>query len=137
MENPSTASAEDNYRFSLPQGWTFDNDAPVPTMTCSEGDLHISFVELETAGTVQETALGAWRKLDPTFDTFVLQEYPAASTEAWDKTYQVVFATPASESRFQLAIIRTLGTRAYVNLVRGANAAASRRGAQMAEAIGS
>jgi CubicO group peptidase (beta-lactamase class C family) len=138
MEKSSTASPEtENFRFSLPPGWTFDNDAPVPTMACPEGDLHVSFVELEAAGTVQATALAAWRKLDPAFDAFVLQEYPAASTEAWDKTYQVLFATPASESRFQVAIIRTLGSRAYVNLIRGTNAAASRRNAQMAEAIAS
>jgi len=138
MANPSTASAENkNYRFSLPQGWTFDNDAPVPTMACPEGDLHVSFVELESAGTVQATALAAWRKLDPAFDALVLQEYPAASTQGWDKTYQVLFATPANESRLQVAIIRTLGSRAYVNLIRGTNAAASRRSAQMAEAIGS
>jgi CubicO group peptidase (beta-lactamase class C family) len=136
MENPPTASAEtEDYRFSLPQGWTFDNDAPVPTMACPEADLHVSFVELESAGTVQVTALAAWRTLDPAFDASVLQEYPAAATEAWDNTYQVLFATPANESRFQVAIIRTLGSRAYVNLVRGTNAAASRRNAQMAEAI--
>ena len=136
MENPSTASGEtENYRFSLPQGWIFDNDAPVPTMACPEGDLHVSFVELESAGTVQATAVAAWRRLDPAFDTFVLQEYPAASTQAWDHTYQVLFATPASESRLQVAIIRTLGSRAYVNLIRGTNAAVSRRTAQMAEAI--
>jgi CubicO group peptidase (beta-lactamase class C family) len=138
MENPSTGSAEaENYRFSLPQGWTFDNDAPVPTMACPEGDLHVSFVELEAAGPVQETALAAWRKLDPTFAANVLQEYPAASTRGWDKVWQVAFATPASESRFQVAIIRTLGSRAYVNLISGTNDAVSRRNAQMAEAIGS
>src|SRR4051794_35139130 len=108
MDNRSTASAETvNYRFSLPQGWRFKNDAPAPTMACPEGDLHVSFVEMETAGTVQATAISAWRKLDSTFDAPVLQEYPAASTESWDKTYQILFATPASESRFQLAIIRT------------------------------
>ena len=60
MDNRSTASAETkNQRFSLPQGWTFDNDAPVPIMTCPEGDLHVSFVELESAGTVQGTAEAA------------------------------------------------------------------------------
>jgi hypothetical protein len=74
MENPSTASGEtENFRFSLPPGWIFDNDAPVPTMACPEGDLHVSFVEMESAGTVQTTAVAAWRKLDPAFDTFVLQ----------------------------------------------------------------
>jgi len=138
MENPSTASPEtENYRFSPPQGWTFDNDAPVPTMAGPEGDLHVSFVELEAARTVQETALAAWRKLHPTFAANVLQEYPAASIEGWDKVWQVVFATPASESRFQVAIIRTLGSRAYVNLISGTNDAVSRRNAQLAEAIGS
>jgi CubicO group peptidase (beta-lactamase class C family) len=138
MKRPSTASPEtENYRFSLPQGWRFDNDAAAPTMTCPEGDLHISFVELESEGTVQATAVAAWRKLDPAFDGLVLQEYPAASIGGWDKTYQVVFATPANESRLLLAVMRTLGLRAYVNLVRGTNAAVSRRNAQVAEAIGS
>ncbi len=138
MENPSTASPKtENYRFSLPQGWTFDNDAPVPTMACLEGDLHVSFVELESEGTVQATALAAWRKLDPDFDARVLQEYPAAAAEGWETIYQVLFATPANESRLQLALIRTLGSRAYVNLIQGTNAAVSRRNAQMAEAIAS
>jgi CubicO group peptidase (beta-lactamase class C family) len=138
MEKPSTASAEtEKYRFSLPQGWIFDKDAPVPTMACPEGDLHVSFVELESAGTVQATAVAAWRKLDPAVDTVVLQEHPAVSTQGWDTTHQVLFATPASESRLQVAIIRTLGSRAYVNLIRGTNAAVNRRSAQMAEAIAS
>jgi CubicO group peptidase (beta-lactamase class C family) len=108
-----------------------------PPWPAPKVNLHVSFVELESAGTVQETAHAAWRKLDPASAATVLQEYPAASTEGWDKVCQVVFATPASESRFQVAIIRTLGSRAYVNLIRGTNAAASRRSAQMAEAIGS
>jgi CubicO group peptidase (beta-lactamase class C family) len=138
MANPSTASTKSaGYRFSLPQGWTFDSTAPVPTMSCPEGDLHVSFVELDLAASVQETALAAWRKLDPAFDAKVLQEYPGAPDQGWDKMYQVLFATPASESRFQAAIVRTLGSRAYVNLVRGTNAAVSRRNAQMAEAVGS
>src|SRR5215472_15640817 len=138
MENRSTASNETaHHRFSLPQGWTFDHDALVPTMTCPEGDLHVSFVEVESETTMQATALAGWRKLDPGFDGVVLQEYPTASAGGWGKTCQIVFATPANESRLQLALIRTLGSRAYVNLIRGTNAAASRRGAQMAEAIGS
>ncbi|HEY3928733.1 MAG TPA: serine hydrolase domain-containing protein [Candidatus Koribacter sp.] len=138
MQNPPAASAETGHHpFSLPQGWTFDNDAPLPTMTCPEGDLHVSFVDLDSADTAQATALAAWRKFDPAFDAPVLHEYPAASTEGWDKTYQVLFSTPASESRLQVAIVRTLGSRAYVNLIHGTNAAASRRGAQMAEAVGS
>jgi CubicO group peptidase (beta-lactamase class C family) len=138
MESPPTTSAKTgHYAFSLPQGWTFDNNALAPTIVCPEGDLQVSFIELDLAATVQATALAAWRKLDPRFNGAVLQEYPAASTEGWDKTYQVLFATPANESRIQLTLIRTLGSRAYVNLIRGTNAAVSRRNAQMAEAIGS
>src|SRR6185312_14224647 len=135
MANSSTEAPQN--RFSVPQGWTFDNSSAVPTMTGPEGDLHVSFVEVEFAGTAQETAIAAWRKLDPAFDAKVLQEYPAADGQGWDKIYQVLFATPASESRMQIAFIRTLGSRAYVNLIRGTNAAVNRRGAQMEEAISS
>lgn len=129
MTNPSTGASTQTagYRFSLPQGWTFlTKDAPAPTMTCPEGDLHVSFVEMEAAGTAQETALSAWRKLDPAFDAKVLQEYPATPDRGWHKVHQALFATPASESRVQIAIIRTLGSRAYVNLIQGTNASAAR-----------
>ncbi|HEY2782353.1 MAG TPA: serine hydrolase domain-containing protein [Steroidobacteraceae bacterium] len=138
MTIDSSASSEpERRRFLLPQGWTFNDGAPVPTMACPEGDLQIAFVELESAATVQATAFAAWRKFDPAFDAPVLQEHPTPSSGGWDKTYQVVFSTPASESRLQMAFIRTLGSHAYVNLLWGTNAAASRRGAQLAEAIGS
>jgi len=137
MTNNSTGSTELNPRFSLPQGWTFDNGAPVPSMVGPEGDLRIAFVELALGPTMPATALEAWRKLDPAFDAPVLQERPAPSAGDWDKIHQVVFATPESESRLQLAFIRTLSSRAFVNLIWGTNAAASRRGAQMAEAVGS
>jgi hypothetical protein len=119
MENPAAASAESKaYRFSLPQGWTFSKNAAAPTMTCPEGDLHVSFVQVASEGAAREIALAAWRKLDPGFKGVILHEYPAASSGGWDKTYQVIFATPANESRVQLALIRTLGSRAYVNVIR-------------------
>lgn len=138
MENPSSTSAKtESYAFSAPQGWTFDINAPAPTIRCPEGDLHVSFIELDLQATAQATALAAWRTLDAGFEGAVLQESRAASTEGWDGTHQVLFATPANESRIQLALVRTLGSRAYVNLIRGTNAAVSRRNAQMAEAIGS
>ena len=98
MTNPSTGTPTETtgYRFSLPQGWTFQNkDAQAPTMACPEGDLHVSFVEVEAGGTMQETALAAWRKLDPAFAATALQEYPAAPEQGWDKVYQILFATPA------------------------------------------
>jgi CubicO group peptidase (beta-lactamase class C family) len=138
MTNHSTVWPEaKNAHFSVPQGWTLDQGAAVPSLAGPEGDIHVSFVELESADSAQATAIAAWRKLDPNFDAPVLQEVPAPSSEGWDKTYQVVFATPASESRLQLALVRTLGSRAFVNLVQGTNAGVSRRGAQMMEAVGS
>jgi hypothetical protein len=116
MADDPTASTELHSRFSLPQGWAFDNAAPLPSMAGPEGDLRIAFVELALGPTMPATALEAWHKLDPAFDAPVLQERPSPSAGYWDKIHQVVFATPESESRLQVAIIRTLGSRAYVNL---------------------
>lgn len=122
--------------FTVPQSWTRDTAAPVPSISSPEDDLHISFVVLEFARSAQETATAAWRILDPAFNGQILQEQEAPS-KGWDKTYQIIFATPASESRLSMALVRTLKTRAYVNLIRGTNAGVSRRGAQMMEAISS
>ncbi len=121
--------------FSVPPGWTLDRSANAPTLVAPEGDLWIAFVEAKPGASIQETALAAWRVIDPEFASKVRIEAAVPPQGAWDETHQVVYETPANEARIELALVRRLGAHTFVNLVRGSNAAVSRRGAQLMEAM--
>jgi len=86
---------------------------------------------------VQATALAAWRRIDPAFASRVAREAAVPTQGSWESSHQVLYETPAAESRVELAFLRYLTGRAYVCLVRGSLAAMSRRGAQLMEAAGS
>ncbi|HLK67748.1 MAG TPA: serine hydrolase domain-containing protein [Bryobacteraceae bacterium] len=118
--------------FTIPQGWTLEGTS---TLVGPEGDLRITFVELEPAATIVETALAGWRQIDPGFGSKVLREAALPPMDGWDELHQVLYEVPAKEARMELAIVRRLGSRAFVNLVRGSTAAISRRGAQLSEAF--
>jgi hypothetical protein len=111
--------------------------ARVPlTLVGPEGDLRIAFVEVEPGANVHETALAAWKKVGPTFESKVRREAAAPPQDGWDEVHQIVYEVPAKDSRVEVALGRKLGARA-VNLVRGTTAALIRRNAQLSEAIGS
>ncbi len=123
--------------FVTPSGWTLDRPAGVPVLTGPEGDLTMVFVDLPPEPDVQATALAAWRRIDPAFASRVAREAAIPVQGSWESSHQVLYETPAAESRIELAFVRHLGGRAYVCLVRGSLAAMSRRGAQLMEAAGS
>jgi CubicO group peptidase (beta-lactamase class C family) len=119
----------------LPNGWTLADGAGALTLVAPEGDLRVSFVAASKHGSPIEIAAGAWRLVDAGFDLPVFDQAEAAPGEGWDGTHQIVYSTPAAESRSALAIVRMLGERAYVNLLYGTKAGLSRRMAQIGEAI--
>jgi hypothetical protein len=59
--------------FSLPQGWVLERSGEISTITGPEGDVRITFVELEPQPSIQETALAAWKMLDPSFSSKVMR----------------------------------------------------------------
>ncbi|MGA7315001.1 MAG: hypothetical protein WBX22_13605 [Silvibacterium sp.] len=69
----------------------------------------------------------------PRFDAPVRQQAEMPSTDGWDNTLQIVYDTPANEDRLAVAIVRTFGECAYINLIGGTTAAFSRRLAQISE----
>lgn len=121
--------------FSVPQGWAVEHSAGATTLTGPEGDLRISFVELEPRGNAQETALAAWQTIESEFASKVRQAVALPPQTGWDEGHQIVYEAPAKDARMEIAFVRRLGGRAYVNLVRGTTAALSRRGAQLTEAV--
>ena len=119
----------------LPNGWTLADGAGALTLVAPEGDLSVSFVAAPKSGRPVEIAAGAWRLVDGGFDLPVFHEAEGAPGEGWDGTHQIVYSTPAAESRSALAIVRMLGERAYVNLLYGTKAGLSRRMAHIGEVI--
>ncbi len=123
--------------FQVPEGWTLDTAPAVRSLTGPEGDLRIDFLEIPATGSVAEIALSAWKTIAPLFDSKILREVSAPPPSGWDEMHQIVYEVPARESRLEMAVVRKLGGRAFVNLVRGSMAAVSRRGAQLNEVVGS
>ena len=121
--------------FQTPAGWALARDAGGATMTGPEGDIRVRFVEVAAGENPQASALAAWRESEPEFASTIAREVALPLMPGWDETHQIAYATPASESRVELAFVRRLGDRAFVNLVRGSMAAVGRRGAQLNEAI--
>jgi CubicO group peptidase (beta-lactamase class C family) len=121
--------------FSIPAGWVLDRSGNAPAMVGPEGDLTIWFVEREHSANVEEVARAAWKTVDPAFESKVLQQASMPADGNWEELYQIIYQVPAKESRIELAVVRKLGSRAFVNLVRGSTAAVSRRGAQLTEVI--
>jgi hypothetical protein len=134
---PSATDENEDHRFSAPKAWLLDRSGGALTLVAPEDDLRIAFVEMKTGGTIQETALAAWKTAEPAFDSRVMREVAVPPQGGWDEMHQIVYEVAAKESRIELAVVRKLGGRAFVNLVRGSTAAFSRRGAQLNEAIGS
>ncbi len=123
--------------FSVPPGWSVEDAEGSTTLVGPEGDLRITFVELAFGANIQETALAAWRIIDPAFDSQVAREVAVPPQGGWEEMHQIIYQVPAKDTRMEVAIVRKLASRAFVNLVRGTTAGISRRGAQFAEAVSS
>ena len=121
--------------FFVPTGWSVDPSSKAPTIVSPKGDLAISFVELAAGANVQETALSAWRVVDPKFASKPRGQFALPRRGTWDEMHQIVYDVPDQPSRLDIAIVRRLASRAYVNLVRGSETAINRRAAQLGEAI--
>lgn len=127
----------DRRNFSIPQGWTMSRTGAASVLTGPEGDVEIAFVELQPAANIQETALAAWRIIDPGFASKVIREAAVPPQGAWEEMCQLVYEVPPNLGRVEIAVLRKFHARAFVNLVRATTAGMGRRGAQLAEAMNS
>lgn len=125
---PDVASA-----ITLPHGWSVINAASALTLMGPERDLQIAFVTMADTSDKQAMVAAAWHLLDPSFDLPIAQQIEAPATRGWDSCTQILYRPPSAESCIALATIRTLGARAYVNLITGTLAGFTRREAQIEE----
>lgn len=120
---------------ALPTGWTIAQTADPLIVVGPESDLKLAFFVGPSDGSVEDQVRHAWREIDSSFDAPIRQQAEMPSTDGWDNMLQIAYDLPPSEGRLAMAIVRTLGKRAYINLLDGTLAAVSRRGAQLSEII--
>lgn len=125
---PDVASA-----ITLPRGWSVANAVSVLTLMGPERDLQMAFLAMAHTGDTQVIVTAAWHLLDPLFDLPIAQQIKTPATHGWDSCSQIVYRPPSAESRIAFAFVRTLGARAYVNLITGTLAGFTRREAQIEE----
>ncbi len=118
---------------ALPSGWTVLQEGDPLTVAGPELDLKVTFLGRPLADSIESLVRAAWREIEPSFDVPVRQQVEMPTPDGWDNTVQIVYNTPASEDRLAVALVRTLGNRAYINLIDGTKAAFSRRMAHIAE----
>ncbi len=118
---------------ALPSGWTVVRDGDPITVAGPEMDLKVTFLGRPLSDSMGDMVRAAWREIEPGFDVAVRQQVEMPTPDGWDNTVQIVYNTPANEDRLAVAVVRTLGNRAYISLIDGAKAAFSRRMAQVAE----
>jgi hypothetical protein len=104
---------------ALPKGWTVVREADPLRVTGPESDLNISFFSRTSTDQIEDLVRTAWQEIQPGFEVPVRQKVEMPTPNGWDKTVQIIYNTPESESRIVIAIIRTLGNRAYISLIDG------------------
>jgi CubicO group peptidase (beta-lactamase class C family) len=141
MEDPSPNEIRVNLPCAsgpvkLPGGWLLESEpGDLVTIIAPEGDLRVAFVIVPLEGPPEEMAQIAWRAFDTTFDFPVLQKIPMPGLGGWDAVFQIFYNVPEAQSRLAVAVLRTLGDKAYCALISGPKSAFSRRQAQVAEVV--
>ncbi|MBK7077056.1 MAG: beta-lactamase family protein [Myxococcales bacterium] len=122
--------------FEVAAGWSVAEAGGVVTLTEPEGELTMSYVEVEAAASRAAIA-AAWQRVRPGFALAEAEAEDAPARDGWDGATQIVYVTPAAEQRVVIAIAFGKGSTWRVWLLDGAQAALGRRGAQLGTAVGS
>lgn len=75
--------------------------------------------------------INAWENIQPNFNLLYSSQIAPPSKAPWDKTYQITFDVPTSESRIVMTLVRVYKEHAYLCLIDGKIAGFSRRAAEV------
>jgi CubicO group peptidase (beta-lactamase class C family) len=123
--------------FNAPATWQNEAYKNYIRLIGPENDLSIYFIELPILESLEKTAVAAWQQIQPNFDLKPSQEVFPPTNGKWEKVYDVLYETPASESRFIGALICSFNNVAYACLLDGTMAGVSRRGVEMMAMVAS
>jgi hypothetical protein len=117
--------------FQASKGWSMTTRGDVVVMGAPEHDLKITMLEV-TESDGDRAIAAAWKRVDVAGARAPKQRTTPPGRDGWDAITQIVYETPAAESRLLIALARKSGDRMHVAIFDGSNAAFDRRGAQLA-----
>jgi CubicO group peptidase (beta-lactamase class C family) len=122
----------------LPENWTKMVES-TPVVIAPEGDLKIYFYELELIKDFDfsQKSEELWEGIDPSFNYKEKRKVSPPSTDGWDKVTQIVYDTPAEDSKIILSLLREKEGRGYLNLIESSVATIEKRGAQLSTLVNS
>jgi CubicO group peptidase (beta-lactamase class C family) len=125
-------------KIELPDGWSRSTD-DIPVVIAPEGDLKMYFfkVKLEHHFDFSQKSLELWKSIDPSFSYKEQRKASPPSTEGWDKITQIVYDTPAEDSKIVLSVLREKDGELFLNLITSSMATIGKRGPQMSTILDS
>lgn len=122
-------------KLELPEGWTKN----ATNVVAPEGDLKIYFKKqkMDASFDFSKKSESLWKAINPNFAYKEKRKASPPSTEGWDKITQIVYDTPAEESKIIISLLREKDGEAYLNLIESSIATIGKRGPQMSTLIDS
>jgi CubicO group peptidase (beta-lactamase class C family) len=136
LARDETLTSKSGATLDVVAGWSLGEGAGVVTLTGPEGDLTMTYLEVD-ADSGQHAIDAAWQQVQPGFALAVAKATDLPARDGWDGMSQDVYVTPAATQRVVIAAALGKGRTWRVFLVDGKQAALSRRGAQLGTIIGS
>lgn len=132
----TTVKTPSGAHFVVPAGWTTVSSGNVQGLVGPEGEVHLWLAEVDVDAPLAAIQ-AAWKIAAPdmTFEVDRVQSVPLE--KGWDEVVVVQYKVPAAQSRVVQAVAQRKGDVVYVTLVDTPIAAAQRRGAHIAQILGS
>lgn len=102
-----------------------------PTVRGPEGDIEVGFVMLPAEASDADTVAAAWRRLALPLELESQHEQAVPATEGWERAHQFIYRVRGRDDDIAVALLRTAGHSAFVNLIVASRAGLDRRMAQL------
>jgi CubicO group peptidase (beta-lactamase class C family) len=134
LDKDETIKTPAGSTFTASSGWHLEERPEWISLTTPERDLTMWLLERADA-TFGEAIAKGWEIVKPGFALKPAQTEEPPAREGWDQIAQIVYVTPAAESRLVVALALKKGATWYLALIDGKMAAFERRGAQLGTAL--
>ncbi|HOX47258.1 MAG TPA: serine hydrolase domain-containing protein [Myxococcota bacterium] len=115
--------------FLASRGWRAGLEPDAAVLRDPEGELQVAVVEVQ-GGDADDALERAWARVSPDFDRPPQSRLRPPPRDGWEEILQVDYGARPEERRALVAVARRAGTRWFVVLMDGPQAALDRRGAQ-------
>jgi CubicO group peptidase (beta-lactamase class C family) len=134
LAQDETITTASSATFTASAGWSLSDAGGVVRANGPEGDVSVTYVELE-ADAGKAAIAAAWARARPDFALAVQRADDFPGRDGWDAATQIAYVTPAAEDRAVIAAALGKGRTWRVFLIDATAAGLSRRGAQVGTMI--